>query len=50
MSHIRKAIEELRHYYIQKLFDAGVFHQKDESPYHLTLTELETLFKRSNRP
>ncbi|MFB6466330.1 Fur-regulated basic protein FbpA [Cytobacillus sp. Hz8] len=47
MSHIRKAVEELRQYYIRKLFDAGVFQHSDQAPYSLTLTELQNLYKRN---
>lgn len=47
MSHqFRKAVEKMRHYYIQKLLQAGAFQDSKESPHSLTLSELENLYKK----
>ncbi|WP_231572575.1 Fur-regulated basic protein FbpA [Halobacillus sp. BBL2006] len=40
----------MKQHYIEKLVNAGVFHSTDEKLHTLTLSELETLAKRLDRP
>ncbi|MBN8235880.1 Fur-regulated basic protein FbpA [Halobacillus kuroshimensis] len=48
--HLRAAVDQMKEYYIQKLIEAGIYQAADEILYTLTLTELETLVERLNRP
>ncbi|RFU71056.1 Fur-regulated basic protein FbpA [Peribacillus saganii] len=42
---LRTAMEELKQYYIQKLAAAGLFTKNEQESLHLTLSELENMFR-----
>ncbi|MGR9047314.1 Fur-regulated basic protein FbpA [Halobacillus faecis] len=49
-NHLRTAVESMKEHYIQKLIDAGMYQASDEMLRSLTLTELEALASRVDRP
>jgi hypothetical protein len=46
---MRLALERAKQYYIEKLLDLGVFKQSDEQLYKLTLTDLESIYKKHRK-
>ncbi|WP_226584737.1 Fur-regulated basic protein FbpA [Halobacillus litoralis] len=49
-NHLRTAVESMKEHYIQKLIDAEMYQASDEVLQSLTLTELEVLVSRIERP
>jgi hypothetical protein len=45
---LRQALEKLRHYYINKLVNAGIYQATDVRLQSLTITELESIVKKSS--
>lgn len=43
---LRNAIDKLRHCYIDKLLQAGVFKEGEAQLYQLTVSELENLYRK----
>ncbi|MGP4077871.1 Fur-regulated basic protein FbpA [Halobacillus sp. K22] len=49
-NHLRDAVETMKEHYIKKLINSGMVQSTDEALQSLTLTQLEALVKRLDRP
>jgi hypothetical protein len=47
---LRQAVEKLRHYYIKKLINAGIYQASDVRLHSLTISELESIVKKISPP
>lgn len=47
---LRKGIETLKLFYINRLVESGLFNASDDDLHSLTLSELQTIFKKTFPP